>query len=133
MIKNPKNPDEVVVDWAKIMAGGLDEQAIREILPTYLEESRAHFQALVSAVNTSNAKDVKLHAHAVKGVGRNLGAARLMEAAWPLEDAAAKGDLSQAQELLKKVTDEFEKFEKFVSRPDWIEIAKEKAGLETEA
>ncbi|MDD5063339.1 MAG: Hpt domain-containing protein [Phycisphaerae bacterium] len=128
-----KNPDEVVVDWAKIIAGCLDEQTIREILPTYLEESRAHFKALVSAVDTSNAKDVKLHAHAIKGVGRNLGDIRLSEAAWPLETAAAKGDLSQAQELLKKVADEFEKFEKFVSRPDWIDIAKEKAAFETKA
>ncbi len=128
-----ENPDEVVINWAKIIAGGLDEQTIREISPTYLQESKAHFQALVAAVNTSNAKEVKLHAHAVKGVGRNLGVAGLMETAWPLESAAAKEDLSQAQELLKKVTVEFEKFEKFVSRPDWIELAKEKAALETKA
>lgn len=125
------NPDEVAVDWAKLIAGGLDEQTIREILPAYLKDSRAHFQALVSAVNASNAKDVKLCAHAVKGVGRNMGAVRLFDAAGPLENAAAKGDLSQGQELLKKVADEFEKFEKFVSRPDWIELAKEKTALET--
>lgn len=128
-----ENPDEVVVNWAKIIAGGLDEQTIREIAPTYLEKSKAHFQALVSAVNASDAENVKLHAHAVKGVGRNLGVAGLVEAAQPLESAAANGDLSQAQELLKKVEDEFEKFEKFVSRPDWIEIAKEKAALETKS
>ncbi len=128
-----ENPDEVVVNWAKIIAGGLDEQTIREVLPTYLEESRKHFKALVSAVDTSNAAEVKLHAHAIKGVGRNLGVARLSEAAWPLESAAGKGDLSQAQELLKKVADEFDKFEKFISRPDWIEIAKEKAAVETKA
>lgn len=127
------NPDEVVVNWAKIIAGGLDEQTIREILPTYLEESRAHFKALVSAVNTSDVKNVKLHAHAIKGVGRNLGVVRLSEAALPLEAAASKGDLSQAQELLKKVAEEFEKFEKFVSRSDWIEIAKGKAAVETKA
>jgi HPt (histidine-containing phosphotransfer) domain-containing protein len=127
------NPDEVVVNWSKIIANGLDEQTIREILPKYLKDSRAHFQALVSAVNTSNVKDVKLHAHALKGVGRNLGADRLFEAALPLETAAAKGDLSQAPELLKKVADEFGKFEKFVSRPDWVEVAKEKAALKTKA
>jgi CheY-like chemotaxis protein/HPt (histidine-containing phosphotransfer) domain-containing protein len=128
-----ENPDEVVVDWAKITAGGLDEQIIKEVLPTYLEESRKHLHDLVSAVNTSNAKDVKLHAHAMKGAGRNLGVVRLSEVAGQLETMATQGDLSQAQELLKKVTDEFEKFEKFVSRPDWIEIAKGKAALETRA
>jgi len=128
-----KDTDEVVVDWTKITAGGLDEQIIKEVLPTYLEESRTHLQGLASAVNTSNANDVKLHAHAMKGAGRNLGVARLSEVAGQLETMAVQGDLSQAQELLKKVTDEFEKFEKFVSRPDWIEIAKSKAALETRA
>jgi PAS domain S-box-containing protein len=125
--------DEVVIDWTKITAGGLDEQVIKEVMPTYLEESRKHIQELISAVNTSNAKDVKLHAHAIKGAGRNLGITRLSEAAGQLEIMAAQGDLSKAQELLKKVTDEFEKFEKFVSKPAWIEIAKGKATLESRA
>ena len=91
----------------------------------------AHLQGLVSAVESSDAKEVKLHAHAMKGAGRNLGVARLSEVAGQLETMATQEDLSQAQELLKKITDEFEKFEKFVSRPDWIEIAKGKAALET--
>lgn len=125
-----ENSDEVVIDWAKITAGGLDEQIIGEVMPTYLTESRKHLQELTSAVAASNAKDVKLHAHAMKGAGRNLGISGLSEAAGQLETVAADGDLSKAQELLKKVTDEFEKFEKFVSRPDWIEIAKGKAALE---
>jgi two-component system, sensor histidine kinase len=128
-----KNTDEVVVDWTKVTAGGLDEQIIKEVLPTYLEESKKHLQGLVSAVDTSNTKEVKLHAHAMKGAGRNLGIVRLSEVAGQLETMATQGDLSQAQELLKKVTDEFDKFEKFVSRPDWIEIAKGKAALETRA
>jgi PAS domain S-box-containing protein len=125
-----ENTDEVVIDWAKITAGGLDEQIVKEVMPTYLAESRKHLQELTSAVGASNAKDVKLHAHAMKGAGRNLGIARLSDVAGQLESIAADGDLSKAQELLKKVADEFEKFEKFVSRPDWIEAAKEKAALE---
>ncbi|MBN1392760.1 MAG: PAS domain S-box protein [Sedimentisphaerales bacterium] len=127
------NADEAVMDWAKITAGGLDEEIIKEIMPTYLQESKKHLADLTSAVGASNAKEVKLHAHAVKGAGRNLGITKLSEAAGQLETMAAHEDLSQAEELLKKVTNEFEKLEKFVSSPNWIETAKSQAVLKTKA
>jgi PAS domain S-box-containing protein len=121
-------PDnEEVIDWAQMVAHGLDEQSMKEIIPTYVNDNKEHLRGLISAVKTSNAKDVQSHAHAIKGAGRNLGAARLSELAGQLETMALKEDLSEAEELLKDITSEFHRLEEFISRPDWIEIAKEQA------
>jgi hypothetical protein len=35
--------------------------------------------------------------------------------------------LSEAEELLKDITSEFHRLEEFVSKPDWIEMAKEQS------
>jgi CheY-like chemotaxis protein/HPt (histidine-containing phosphotransfer) domain-containing protein len=121
--------NEEVIDWAKIIAGGLDEQIMKEVMPTYLKDNKEHLQGLISAVKTANAIDVKLHAHAIKGAGRNMGAARLSEAAYQLETMAAQGNLSEAEDLLKKIMDEFRRLEEFVSKPDWIEIAKQQTAV----
>jgi len=121
--------NEEVIDWAKIVANSLDEQIIKEIMPTYLKDNKERLQGLISAVKTANAQDVKLHAHAIKGAGRNMGAARLSEVAWQLETMAAQGDLSEAENILQKIMHEFRRLEEFVSRPNWIEIAKEQAAL----
>jgi len=121
-------PDnEEVIDWAQMVAHGLDEQSMKEIIPTYVNDNKEHLRGLISAVKTSNAKDVQSHAHAIKGAGRNLGVARLSELAGQLETMALKEDLSEAEELLKDITSEFHRLEEFISRPDWIETAKEQA------
>jgi HPt (histidine-containing phosphotransfer) domain-containing protein len=70
---------------------------------------------------------VQSHAHAIKGAGRNLGVARLSELAGQLQTMALKEDLSEAEELLKDITSEFHRLEEFVSKPDWIEMAKEQS------
>ncbi len=125
--------NEEVIDWAKIVAGGLDEQIMKEVMPTYLKDNQEHLQGLISAVKTANVQDIKLHAHTIKGAGRNMGAARLSEVAWQLEAMAARGDLSEAENILQKITHEFHRLEEFVSKPDWIEIAKERAALHARA
>jgi CheY-like chemotaxis protein/HPt (histidine-containing phosphotransfer) domain-containing protein/anti-sigma regulatory factor (Ser/Thr protein kinase) len=121
-------PDnEGIIDWAQVAACGLDEQSMKEIIPTYMNDNKEHLRGLITAVKTSNAKDVQSHAHAIKGAGRNLGVARLSELAGQLQTMALKEDLSEAEELLKDITSEFHRLEEFVSKPDWIEMAKEQS------
>jgi HPt (histidine-containing phosphotransfer) domain-containing protein len=100
---------------------------MKEIIPTYMNDNKEHLRGLITAVKTSNAKDVQSHAHAIKGAGRNLGVARLSELAGQLQTMALKEDLSEAEELLKDITSEFHRLEEFVSKPDWIEMAKEQS------
>jgi HPt (histidine-containing phosphotransfer) domain-containing protein len=125
-------PDnEEIIDWAQIIAGGLDEQSIKEIIPTYMKRNKEELRGLISSVKTSNAKDVKWHAHSIKGAGRNLGVAGLSELAGRLETMASKEDLSEAEYLLKDIISEFHRLEEFISKPDWIEIAKHQAATGT--
>jgi PAS domain S-box-containing protein len=121
--------NEVIINWAKVVAGGMDEQMIKEIMPTYLPSNREHLQKLISAVNAANATDIVSHAHAIKGAGRNLGVVQLSKVAMQLETMARQGDLSKKDELLKSIIFEFDRVEKFVSQPDWVEIAKSSSSV----
>jgi len=125
-ITQPDDTDdnEVIINWAKVVANGIDEQLIKELMPTYLESNKEHLQKLISAVKEAKATDIVSHAHAIKGAGRNLGVVQLSKVAMQLEMMARQGDLSQAEELLKSIIFEFDRLEKFVSQPDWVEIAK---------
>jgi len=125
-ITQPDDTDdnEVIINWAKVVANGIDEQIIKEVMPTYLVSNREHMQGLITAVKAANATDVVSHAHAIKGAGRNLGMVQLSKVVMQLEMMARQGDLSKAEELLKSVIFEFDRLEKFVSQPDWVETAK---------
>jgi PAS domain S-box-containing protein len=130
-ITQPDDTDdnEVIINWAKVVAGGMDEQIMKELMPTYLVSNREHLQQLISAVKEANATDIVSHAHAIKGAGRNLGVVQLSKAAMQLETMARQGDLSKKEELLKSIIFEFDRVEKFVSQPDWVEIAKNSSSI----
>ncbi len=126
LITQPNDADdnEVIINWAKVVAGGIDEEIIQQLMPTYLANNREHMQKLTSAVNEANAIDIVSHAHAIKGAGRNLGVVQLSNVAMQLETMVRQGDLSKKDELLKSIIFEFGRVEKFVSQPDWVETAK---------
>ena len=46
-----------------------------------------------------------------------------------LETMARQGDLSKKEELLKGIIFEFDRVEKFVSQPGWVEIAKSSSSI----
>jgi HPt (histidine-containing phosphotransfer) domain-containing protein len=123
-LSRTESDNEKIVDWGQVTANGLDEQLMKEILPTYIKDNKEHLRELITAVKKGKAKDAESHAHAIKGAGRNMGAAKLSELARQLEAMALEGALSKAETLLNDVISEFHKLEKFVSKPDWIEIAK---------
>ncbi|MHC4425094.1 MAG: Hpt domain-containing protein [Planctomycetota bacterium] len=115
---------ENVVDWAQLISRIVDEDLVEEIMPVCVADNRERLKMLAEAVEKADTKEVKSNAHAIKGSAANMGAKRLSEVAYRLEHMASQDDLSQAQELLQKIRTEFEKFESFVSKPNWIEIAK---------
>ena len=100
---------------------------MKEIIPTYMKDNKEHIRELLTAARKGKAKDVKSHAHAIKGAGKNMGAAKLSELAGQLEVMAIEDALSKTETLLNDVISEFHKLEEFVSKPDWIETAKKQA------
>ncbi len=115
---------ENVIDWAQLIGRIVDEELVAEIMPVCVEDNKERLKMLAEAVEKADSENVKSCAHAIKGSSANLGAKRLSELARLLEHRASVSDLSQAQELLQKITVEFERFQAFVSKPDWIETAK---------
>ena len=117
--------DERVIDWMKLIERGMNEQIVQEIVPIFLSDKRERLVTLAEAVKGSDAEQIRLQAHAIAGGAGNIGATRLSEAAFDLERQACQGDLSDAEALLKDMETEFSKFESFVSRPDWVQEAKQ--------
>ena len=117
--------DGQIIDWGRLVTRGFDEELIEKIMPVFVEDNIKRLEELGSAIKKANARDVRVHAHTIKGSAGNVGAVRLSEIAARLEQMALKDDLSQAEELLQNITAEFNKLHAFVSKQDWIETAKE--------
>ena len=119
----PQN-DENVIDWQELVSRGMDEEILKEVIPIFIADKKERLNKLTEAIEAGDAQEVKLYAHALEGGAGNLGAKKLSEAASELEHKALQDDLSNAGELLERIKTEFQRFESFVSQPDWIEIAK---------
>jgi len=61
-----------------------------------------------------------------------MGATRLSEKAYHLECAGEERDMVTAVVFLEQVKDEFEKVRLFLSKDDWIEIAKQEENKHVE-
>jgi len=124
-----RNPEEII-DWAQVMSRVEEEDQVKEIMPVFVTDNRERLKMLTEAVEQADLNEVKLHAHAIKGSAANVGAIQLSDAALSLEDMASQENLSMTGELLGNIKAEFERFESFVSNPDWIEMAKRQQGIE---
>jgi PAS domain S-box-containing protein len=118
-------PQTPVILWDRLISRIGDEDLIRELMPVCIQDNKTRLAALAEAIEANDAPNVKLYAHAIKGSSANLGVTQLSEVARRLEHMASEGNLSEAQEYLHKIQAEFERFEAFVSGPDWIQRAKQ--------
>jgi HPt (histidine-containing phosphotransfer) domain-containing protein len=80
---------------------------------------------IANAIKTQNPKDIKLYAHRLKGSAGHITAKQLSEIAYRLECAGEKEDIEEAALLFDDIKDEFQKVIAFLSKADWIEIAKQ--------
>ncbi len=113
-----------VVNWAQLMGRMGDEEFLREVLPTYLNNMQEHFDKLSQAVEHQDCEGIVSHAHALKGVGRNLSIDRLSDFAGQLEIAARNNDIEASTLLFPPLKTEIEQALTLLSQPDWIEKAK---------
>jgi HPt (histidine-containing phosphotransfer) domain-containing protein len=116
--------DETVIDWNQIVTGIINEESIAQIMPVFLADNRKRLEMLTSAVQAADPNQIKSYAHTIKGAAASVGARRVSEAAWRLEQTALREDMSNAAEILEDIKAEFDRLESFVSNPNWIEIAK---------
>ena len=113
-----------ILNWGQLIGRLADEELIKEIVPIFLNDSEERFGKLAEAVKAGDAKGIKFYAHALKGAATNVGAKRLSDIAYHLEHVGRAKDVEAAAPLLDELKTELEKVVTFLSRTDWIEIAK---------
>jgi signal transduction histidine kinase/CheY-like chemotaxis protein/HPt (histidine-containing phosphotransfer) domain-containing protein len=117
--------NEEVIDWAAAKSICDDETVIKEIVKAFLDDGPQTIKSIGNAIKAKKAADVQLHAHKLKGAALSIGANRLPEAAYRLECAGQEKDIAKAASVFNDVQSEFEKLVTFLSKADWIEIAKQ--------
>jgi signal transduction histidine kinase/CheY-like chemotaxis protein/HPt (histidine-containing phosphotransfer) domain-containing protein len=116
-----------VIDWSQLLGLLGDEQAISELIPTYLEDIEERMGLLKASVQAGKAKDIEKHAHALKGAARSFGANGLARLASALEQAGRHGDVVEATAAFDPIRREFQKVTDHLSRPDHLEDLKRRA------
>ena len=128
----PTSASEEIFNWKWLVDLLGDEESIQEIIPVYLNENKARFDELAKAIEASDAEAIKLHAHAIKGAGQNLGATRMYDIAYRIECAGRENEVKAAAQLFEILNAEFDQVVSFLSRADWMEIAKQEKVITVE-
>ena len=100
---------EPILDIERTLARfGGDKKLFIEMSGIVLEDVPHVFAELRRAVAAKNAKDVRAHAHSLRGLMAGCGGVRASNVAQSLEDAAHAGDLSNADTLVESLENEFD-------------------------
>ena len=103
-VDSAKKSDPVLdIDGTLARFGG-DRDLFIEMSGILLEDAPKLVGDLGDAVKANNAVDVRMRAHAVKGLFLGCGGVRAAHIAQQLENAGHSFDLSQASELYSKLT-----------------------------
>jgi signal transduction histidine kinase/HPt (histidine-containing phosphotransfer) domain-containing protein len=122
--KSDDPSNEGIISWERLIDRMGDEETIREIMPIYLKDIKKHFENLSMAVKNGNCSAIASHAHALKGVGRNLGIKTLLETARQMEMSGRANDIEASVLLYKGIQLEINKVLTVLSQSDWIEKIK---------
>ncbi len=109
-----------IIDWDNLIERIGDEEILRAVMPDYVQNIEEHYAQLSQAVENGNCLDMASHAHALKGVGRNLSITRLSEIAGRMEHLARQNDIKAATQLFGDVQTETERALAALARSDWI-------------
>lgn len=116
---------EAIISWSVIMEACGTEDMVEEIVGMFLKDAPRCMELAGEAVESKNLKDLKLYAHRLKGSAGYVGAVQLSEVCRRLECAADEKDIEAAALLFSDVKEAFEKVMSFLSRDNWIELAKQ--------
>ena len=117
--------NERIIDWTSIMEVCSDENIVEDFVKIFLEDVSQIMECIADAVKKENAKDVDFYAHRLKGAALHVAAKKLAEKTYRLGCAGKEEDTGVFAFLFEDVKGECEKVTSFLSKADWIEIAKE--------
>lgn len=73
------------------------------LVESFINDGEQRVAAIAHAIEQQNSGDVRAQAHSFKGSSSNLGASELSGYCMSLEQAAASGNLADAQNLLAQI------------------------------
>ncbi len=85
---------------------GDDDESIREILQTYLDDLKSSGEELKAAVGARDRKRAARVAHSMKGASANVGANGLSALCASVERGSAEAPWDELDSLLRRVRDE---------------------------
>jgi len=113
-----------IVNWDQLIDRLGDEEIVRAVMPTYIEDTKKHFEELSEAVKMGDCAAIASEAHALKGAGRNLSLDHLADLAGQMEHAGRENDAETCTLLYSSLSTEIEKVLSVLAACDWT--AKEK-------
>jgi HPt (histidine-containing phosphotransfer) domain-containing protein len=106
-VESIKSEPILDIDGTLARFGG-DKDLFVEMSGLLLEDAPKLVADLGQAVKSNNAADVRMRAHAIKGLFSGCGGVRAAHVAQQLENAGQSCDLRQASDLFSKLTIEFD-------------------------
>lgn len=104
-----------LIDWDDALEGtGNDRELLDDILDAYISEAPQLMAKIRLAVGQRNAANLHIAAHTLKGALRSIGAAVVSEVAYQMEQIGRDGDLTNAADVLEKLTATTTRLEKEV-------------------
>jgi signal transduction histidine kinase/CheY-like chemotaxis protein/CHASE3 domain sensor protein len=120
------NADDIgtIIDWDQLIERLGDEDTVREIMPVYIKDTQELLAKLSQALEMADCAAIAAHAHALKGIGKNLSVGRLADVAHQMEQASRDNDIEASTLYFSGLKIEVEKVLSVLSQCDWIEKAK---------
>ena len=113
-----------IINWDRLIERLGDEDIIRTIIPSCIEDMKEHFEKLSQAVKIGDCAAIATHAHALKGVGRNLSVERLADLAHQMEQAGRVNDVEASTLHFGCLKTEIKIVLSVLSQSNWIEKVK---------
>ncbi len=100
---------------AKMRESGLEEK-VDSIVRLYVKDAPGKLRAIMAALDSANAGEIKSAAHAFKSSSRTIGAMALGDLLEEMEIEAIRGDVTKAQSLRSNVEREAESVLRYLDR-----------------
>ncbi len=108
------------MDQAREITDG-DMEFLKELFEMFKADCPKQLAGMSRAITEKDFKALNETAHALRGSAGNLGLTGLYELSDKLEKMGKAEIIDGADEVLKEVEDEIERFNNFISTPGWEE------------
>ncbi len=106
------------MDHAREITDG-DMEFLKELIEIFKADCPEKLAGISRAIKEKDFKAIDETAHSLKGSSGNLGLTCVYEISYKLEKMGKSENIEGAEETLKELEEEVERFKNFVSKPGW--------------